>query len=185
MKSFFSSFLGSCLGFLAGLLLLFIMLGALVQGIALFSDRAPDVKENSVLELNLNMNITERITHNPFSNFDFLSLSSVPSMGLDQILAAISRATHDSRIKGIWLHTEQLSAGLASVNAIRSALVDFKAKGKFIVSYADSYDQKAYYLASVSDHIFLPPTGMLSWKGLSVNTFYYKKLLDRFQIGRA
>jgi len=182
MKSFFSAFLGSCLGFLAGLFCLLLLFGALIQGIMLLSGDKKAVAEKSVLEVNLNMTISEQTTFDPLSNFDILSLSTLPSVGLDRILSSIEAAATDPGIEGIWLHTEQMSAGMATVNAIRNALIAFKKSGKFIVSYADNYDQKAYYLATVSEHIFMPPTGSLSWRGLSVQTLYFKKLLDRFSI---
>ncbi|MGE4567678.1 MAG: signal peptide peptidase SppA [Bacteroidales bacterium] len=182
MKSFFSAFLGSCLGFLAGLFFLLVLFGAFVQGFMLLSGNQKPVAEKSVLEMNLNISISEQTTFDPLSSFDILSLSALPSVGLDRILSSIEAAADDPHIEGIWLHTEQMSAGMATVNAIRNALIAFKKSGKFIVSYADSYDQKAYYLATVSDHIFMPPTGSLSWRGLSIQTLYFKKLLDRFSI---
>lgn len=182
MKSFFSAFLGSCLGFLAGLFFLLVLLGAFVQGFMLLSGNQKPVAEKSVLEVDLNLSISEQTTFDPLGSFDILSLSTLPSVGLDRILSSIKAASDDPRIEGIWLHTGQMSAGMATVNAIRNALIAFKKSGKFIVSYADSYDQKAYYLATVSDHIFMPPTGSLSWQGLSVQTLYFKKLLDRFSI---
>ncbi len=182
MKSFFSAFLGSCLGFLAGLFFLLVLFGAFVQGFMLLSGNQKPVAEKSVLEMNLNLSISEQTTFDPLSSFDILSLSALPSVGLDRILSSIEAAAEDPHIEGIWLHTGQMSAGMATLNAIRNALIAFKKSGKFIVSYADSYDQKAYYLATVSDHIFMPPTGSLSWQGLSVQTLYFKKLLDRFSI---
>ena len=73
--------------------------------------------------------------------------SSEKPVSLTQALQGIRKAKHNPNIKGIYLNVENLSAGLASTDDLREALVDFKKSGKFIIAYADGYSQKAYYLS--------------------------------------
>ena len=52
-------------------------------------------------------------------------------------------------------------------------------RGKFIISYADSYDQKAYYLSSVANKVILNPQGMVGLVGLASAPTFYRQALDK------
>jgi len=71
---------------------------------------------------------------------------------------------------------------MASLREIRDALVDFKSSGKFIVAHSDIYTQKAYYLASVADEIYMNPEGSLEFKGLSASVMFMKEALDKLGV---
>ena len=45
-----------------------------------------------------------------------------------------------------------------------------------------SISQKAYYLASVSDEIWLNPQGMVEWKGLGGSLLFLKGLLEKLEV---
>ena len=49
------------------------------------------------------------------------------------------------------MNFSSVNAGFSQIEEIRNKLLEFKESGKFIYSYADSYNQAAYYLASVSE----------------------------------
>jgi protease-4 len=70
-------------------------------------------------------------------------------------------------------------ASPAMLEEIHDALVDFKTSKKFIMAYADNYSQGSYYLASLADSVVINPIGMLDWQGMSLQTAYYKELLDK------
>jgi protease-4 len=50
------------------------------------------------------------------------------------------------------------------------------------VSYSDSYSELGYYLASVADKIYLPPSGMLEFNGLHTELLFFKNLLEKLEI---
>jgi len=77
---------------------------------------------------------------------------------------------------------ETIPAGLATSEEIRNKLLEFKESGKFIVSYANGYDQKAYYLASLSDEIYLNAEGMILFKGLNAQLMFFKGMLKKLDI---
>jgi len=104
------------------------------------------------------------------------------TLGLDDVLANISKAKNDENIVGIYLKGGSLSAGMASIKEIRNALVDFKKSGKFVVAYSDDYSQKMYYLVSVANKVLLNPQGMLELKGLSAENIFFKNTLDKLGI---
>ena len=168
MKNFFGAFFGSCLGIL--------LTGLVITVIAIFSIKSlvddgnskhyVSVK-NSVLKLNLNQPILERSVENPFGKLDLGPLFPPPVIGLNTILSNIKKAKVDINIKGIYLEINSPVAGFATLEEIRNALIDFKTSGKFIFAYSETYSQKAYYIASVANKIYLNSQGTLELKGLS------------------
>ena len=62
-------------------------------------------------------------------------------IALDDFKATLIEAANNDNIHGVYLEVGSLSAAPASIQAMRSALQDFKESGKFIVAYADNYRQ--------------------------------------------
>jgi protease-4 len=135
-----------------------------------------DIKKNSILELQLQLPISDYVGANAEDPFGSLFEQS---QGLDEILNAIEVAKDDEDIKGISINNNFLMAGLAQTQAIRKALLDFKKDGKFIYTYGDFYMQKDYYLASVADSIFMNPVGGLDFKGLASEVLFFKDLQEK------
>ena len=75
-----------------------------------------------------------------------------------------------------------ISPGSASAKEIRDALKKFKEKNKFIYAYSNIYSQRAYYIASISDSIFMYPKGSLTLRGLSSTTPFFKNTLHEIGI---
>ncbi len=140
------------------------------------------VKDNSLLVLNLDGPIIDRATDSPFDDLMAQISGQLAPTGLNQILSSIKKAGRDDRFKGIYLESGALMAGYATVEEIRNALLEFKKSGKFIISFAPVYTQKSYYLASVADHIYLNPTGMLQFSGISSQRTFYKGTLEKLGI---
>jgi protease-4 len=102
--------------------------------------------------------------------------------GLTDILRSIKKAKTDANISGIFLDISSIDAGISTVNEIRDALIDFRKSGKFIYSYSEDYSQRAYYLSTVSDRIFLHPQGMLLFKGINAEMFFLKGMLEKLDV---
>ncbi len=134
------------------------------------------IKDNSILELQMQLPINDYVGNNEADPFASLFGRA---QGLDEILHAIQVAKTDADIKGISISNNFIMAGLAQTQAIRKALKDFKESGKFIYTYSDFYMQKDYYLASVADSIFLNPVGGMDFKGLSTEVLFYKDLQQK------
>ena len=181
--NFLKSFFVSILGTLTALGLFFVILLLFISGIASIMN-APSgltsIKQKSVLDLNLNYPVVDRAPN--FEEFQrFLGLED-EVLGLPDILSAIDKARDNSSINGIRLRTDFISAGGAQTRSIRNALNRFKESGKFIYAYGDLYTQKGYYLASVSDSIFLNPVGILEFKGLASEVLYYKDFQEEYGV---
>ena len=184
MKDFFKYVLATVVGIIvAGVVIMF--LGVLtIFGLASSSVKDVVIEDNSVLMLELNGIISERTPES--SPLDFLTqltpMGEETTLGLDDITSAIKKAKENEDIKGIYLLAGTLEAEPASVEAIRDALVDFKESGKFIIAYADTYNQLEYYIASLADKVLLNPKGVLDWHGLAGMNIFYKDLMDKLGI---
>jgi protease-4 len=154
-------------------------LGIIVLGAILDSggDEAVEVKDNSVLELTLDFPIKDYAGKIEFAEYPFLNEDK--KNGLFNIIDAINYAATDSKIKGISIDNNFISAGISQTKALRNTLLKFKESGKFIVAYADVYTQKDYYLSSVADTIYMNPVGMMDFKGLSTEQLYFKDFQEK------
>ena len=158
-----------------GLVLLFIVLAAVLSS----SESKEEVKPNSILCLNMEGTLLDRTEDDIYS---VVFGDDDPMLGLDEILKSISNAKSDSCIKGIYLKSGLFSAGYASIQEIRCALLDFKKSGKFVVAYSGAYSQGGYYLSSVADKIYLNPEGMLDLSGISSSAVFYKGMLQKLGV---
>lgn len=180
MKDFFKFMFASMLGtFLLMVLSVFISIIILVAIIASASSDETVITKNTLLHLRLDKPIVDRA---PSMKFTF-DLSGPGKMtGLNELLDNIRKAKHDENITGIYLDLTDIPAGISTLEEIRDALMAFKTSGKFIWAYSESYSQRAYYLASVADRVFLNPEGSLEFKGLAAELTFIKGLLDKIDV---
>lgn len=184
MKSFLKYVLATITGIVIATIILFIVIAGIIGSLisSASTDAAPVVADNSVLYITLNHEIKERSETNPLEGVDIPGFGTTKTLGLDDILERIQSAKSDSKIKGIYLNISGVNTGFATLQEIRDALIDFKTSRKFIVSYSEGYTQKAYYLASVADKIYLNPEGSLDFRGLSTSIMFMKDALDKLGV---
>lgn len=186
MKSFLKYTLATIVGILIVNFFLFLLFIGFIGAIASLSEKTVDVKENSILTLQLNGEILDRASDNPLDNIDFLSMSNRKTTGLNKIISSIHYAAQDERIKGIYLDLTDIQGNygaLAFTQEIRTALEKFKESGKFIYSYSNlGYSQKGYYLASIADKIYVNPETPLLLTGISSSISFYKETLEKLGI---
>ncbi|WP_187263309.1 signal peptide peptidase SppA [Pontibacter beigongshangensis] len=176
LKYVLATILGLFIFFFVGML---IMIGIVA---ATASEGKVEISENSVLELKLDRKIAERDPNNPLQELGFSFGSFSSTDGLDQIKASIRKAAQDENINGIFLNMGFVDAGMGKLEEIRNELIEFKKSGKYIVSYGDVTSEKAYYLASVADKIYLNPLGSLEFNGISSEVFFFKGTLEKLGI---
>lgn len=180
LKFTFATVLGIFLTFFLFVLIIAGIIGSIVSASSEMD--AVKVEKNSILHITFEEEIQDRASNNPFENFDFANFESHVPMGLNNILDNLEKAASDENIKGIFLDLEMVKANMATSEEIRKALLKFKESGKFIISYAENYGQNEYYLASVSDKIYLNPAGSMEWKGLSADVLFMKEALEKLDI---
>lgn len=184
MKSFFKTFLASFLGSAALLLVLFLTLVLnLITSIISSSDTAVNTKPGTILYMNLNYEIPERTNSNELGLiFTGSSFKTTDNTGMNDILNNIKAAAIDPNISGIFLELSSIGTSTANIEEIRDQLIDFKQSGKFVISYSEAYEQSAYYLASVSDKIYMLPDGILDIHGMASQNIFYKNLFEKLDI---
>ncbi len=137
------------------------------------------IKENTILTIDVNRVIAECSENNSIAAFSDGD-AFVP--GLYDMMQTIQYAATDKQVKGILLKVSGSPNGWATQQQLRKALYDFKAKGKFVVAYAESITQKSYYLANVSNKVFLNPAGSFELKGLASQIPFFKGTLDMLEV---
>jgi protease IV len=120
----------------------------------------------------------------PFSNFE-------SNCGVINTVQALKKAKTDAKIASVFLDLGMIQGGLGAVEEIRNAIIDFRTSGKKVIAYGDYYDEKAYYLASAADSVFLTEEGLLEFNGFVAEVNFYKKTLNNigikpkiFRVGR-
>jgi protease-4 len=183
MKQFFKFTFASMLGFLlAGLLVFIILIGIVVSAVSVGSKETVVVPEKTILYLTFDQPVNDRSSDNPFAHFNFSHPDAGKQIGLNDIVKILKKASSDSKVKGIYLELGDVPSGQATLEEIRNALIAFKKTGKFIVSYSEAYTQKSYYLASVSDKIYLNPAGDMVFIGMVGQVMFFKGLLDKIDV---
>lgn len=180
MLKFFRGVLATIVGLII-FSLLALIIGSTVIGFIASSEDEVEVADNSVLHLKLNRPIVERETGLQLSPLDVLG-GEDGVHGLMEIVQSIRHAKENEKIKGIYLESQFIQAGYASLKEIRDQLEDFKASGKWVISYNETFTEKDYYISSVANEIYLNPVGALELNGLVQETVFLKGAFDKLGI---
>lgn len=182
MKSFLKYLLASILGVLIASFIIFFGTLIFISAIISSQDKPVAIKSNTILLLKLDQPIKDRKSNFPMFTYNLSNLGAETQLGLNDILDNIEKAGKDEKIKGIYLQLSGLQTGIATIEEIRNALLEFKKTGKFIISFSDTYTQGSFYLASVADGVFLNPGGSVNLIGLSADLVFFKKTLEKLDI---
>lgn len=178
MKKFFITTFACVLGVLiAGLLLSIVSFFALT-GMVITTETTYTPIPNTILKLDLGL-VTERSQEDVMS---YLMGSPEKSDGLDNIIRAIETAKDNKNIVGIYIDASGMSAGIATLDRIHRALIDFKESGKFVYAYADNYTQREYLLSAAADSVMLNPVGAIDFRGMAGQITFLKGLYDKLGI---
>ena len=186
MKSFFKTFLAALLALVAGsgciMIFFFVGVAGLIGSLSSLGDSNTvpvNIEQHTVLKIDV-AQLHDVVSVNPFDSFS--SSTATQPVSLSQAIRAIADAKNNPNIEALYLNVEGVEAGMASVDELRLALQDFKASHKPIIAYGDSYSQKAYYLASVANQIYLNPLGSIELIGIASGEMMYKDALDKVGI---
>lgn len=185
MKGFFKTFFAALLAMIVvSLLPILILVGVLSSSLP--SSESVVVEDGSVLVLDF----AESIYDSPrMPTLDLSGLSSgtmemMQSLTTLQVIEALEAAAADPKIKALYINRTGLGSieGTAQIEELRNLLVGFKASGKPIVAYNETYSQGLYWLCSVADELYINPQGALDWRGLASQVMFYKGLLDKLDL---
>ncbi|HRH42875.1 MAG TPA: S49 family peptidase, partial [Pyrinomonadaceae bacterium] len=160
--------------------ILFALVLVAIIGLALLieSSGRPTVSSNSVLVLNVSGELPDYSYEDPTARiFGFRQPQSFTSL-----LTQLRKAKVDSRVSAVLLEVQFPQIGWGKADELRDAIADFKQSGKPVYAYMEIGSNKEYYIASVADKVFLPPTGDLYVNGFAANVMFYRGTLDKIGV---
>lgn len=186
MKDFLKMLLAVICGFIVMGFLGLMMLGGLIGSAAGGSGKTV-MPRNGVLVMDLSQfSIDEQAATPPTSLTSLVGggVSLQAPISLWDAVQAIRKAAEDPSVKLIYMKPDGASLSSAISEEIRDALAEFRKSGKAVISYIESPTTGSYYLASVSDKVYMSSNcgagPMMT--GVSGQLFFLKDLLDKFGV---
>ncbi len=182
------NFLKMTLATIAGLLIFSVvsmMIGfGIIGALASMGEKQPVMPAQAMLRVDMSsiMLSEQSIEADPFAML--AGNTSISSLGIHDAVKAINAAAVDPAVKFIYMTPDGATGGVAQIEEFRKALDNFRASGKAVVSYMENPTNAGYYLASVSDKVYMTPHdgGINMFNGLSSQMIFLKDILDRLGI---
>lgn len=118
----------------------------------------------------------------PFDGINPLNMEPVGGLGLNSLMKALPAAAADENIEGILLNMGAFSAGYGGMEEFVSYLKAFKESGKKVYAYGEFLDQKGAAIAAHADSSVVHPGGGIDWRGIGINSMYYKSFFEKWGI---
>ncbi|MBQ2919273.1 MAG: signal peptide peptidase SppA [Bacteroidales bacterium] len=184
MKEFVKMTLATLTGLLLfGFISMFIMIG-MIGVMAAAGSSKPVMPAEAVLSIDFSkMTLSEQTQEaDPFAALQGGDM--ITPVGIYEAIKAVNAAAEDPAIRYIYMRPDAASGGFARIEEFRTALKNFRNSGKAVVSYIESPTNAGYYLASVSDKIYMTSYdgGMNMFGGISSQLIFLKDALDRLGV---
>jgi protease-4 len=178
MSAFFRSFFAALLALVVFSFITFVI--TIVGLIAISSSQKVETGKNGVLIVDLGRHYPEIEPVDPLARLTNDEGAFTPS--LFHLTRMISHAKNDASIKGILLKCEENDNNFAASEALWNSLRDFRSGGKFIIASGNSIPQRAYFVATAADRIYVTPTGAVEWHGFAMTLPFVKGTLEKMEI---
>ena len=185
MKNFVKMTLATLAGLVIFSVVAFFLSFAVIGAVAALGDKQPVMPREAMLKIDMStFTLSEQNTEANPIDMIMGGGSTVESLGIYNAINAINMAAYDPAIKFIYLKPDGASGGTAQFEEFRKALENFRKSGKAIVAYTENPDNAGYYLASVSDKIFMTPHdgAMNMFTGMSSQLIFLKDILDKLGV---
>lgn len=181
-------FIKMTLATLTGLMLfagvsIFILI-AMIGAAAVLSKPQPVMPASAVLTMDMSTIVLAEQTQEVDALSALQGKGEVSSLGIYNAIRAINSAAADPAVRFIYMKPDAVAGGMAQIEELRTALKNFRASGKAIVSYIENPTNAGYYLASVSDRIYMTSHdgGINMFTGASSQMIFLKDLLDKIGV---
>jgi protease-4 len=140
------------------------------------------VPDKTILEANFERPLLEHVPEDPVAKVLMEKRPTVRG-----VVEALGRASEDERVVGLIARVGATEMGLAQIQELRDAIIEFRDKGKPAVAYAETFGEVgpgngAYYLATAFDEIYMQPSGDLGLTGLMAETPFLRGMFDKLGI---
>ena len=135
-----------------------------------------------ILELDLTDGIAEGPPQDPVA-----ALLTIRRTRLPDLLDGLKRAASDDRVRALVVKVGGSRIGLAKVQELRDAVLEFRQSGKLAVAWSESFGDFVrgnvpYFLATGFDRIYLQPSGTLGLTGVAVEQVFLRGALERLGV---
>jgi protease-4 len=190
MKDFVKMVLAVICGLFIMGIICFILTFGMIGSLAAAGSSKPVLPKSGVLKIDLSKVVLGEQTQesNPLSDMDPTSLlmgggmDSSDILGIWDAVQAINAAAEDPAVKYIYLCTDGNGSDVTALSELRVALEHYRAtSGNPVVAYMENPGAATYYLASVSDKIYMAPYLGLTpqFTGIGTQMFFLGDLLKR------
>ncbi|WP_129642848.1 signal peptide peptidase SppA [Peristeroidobacter agariperforans] len=160
------------------LLVLFLAIGALI------SPANPIVPHKAALVLSPQGALVEQLAGDPFERAVAEAYGqSRPETLLRDLVDVVDTAAKDKRIELMVLDLSGMAGGgIAKMQELAAAIQRFRAAGKKVFAFGESFDQAQYYLAAQADEIYLDPHGLVLIEGFGYYRTFLKGVIDKLSV---
>jgi len=176
-----------CLFMIIGFVVFMMIAGMMYLILEYMSDDFMPVTEPLPDSYALTLNVDE--IYDVRNNEDLMTAFSTAGIGVakQDVIKALEIASKDEKVKGLYAKMNDNWLGLADTVDIRKAVEKFKQEGKDTEIYSEvmglsGTGASAYYLATSFDKIWLQPTGDFNFAGVSLESPFFKGLLDKIGV---
>jgi protease-4 len=164
---------------IGGIVVLLVMIGIVGVVVLLMSmDNEPDIKDNSVLVLNVGGSLPDHRNEDPLAS----RLFGGSSQSLSNFNEQLRKAKNDKRIGAVLLDINLLTTGWGKADELREAIADYRAGGKPIYAFMEYATDKEYYVATACERIYVAPVGDLLVNGLAAEAMFFRGSLDKLGV---
>ena len=134
--------------------------------------------------LTLDGEVVELTTPLPLPRLPFIRRLPWPSgpTSVSELRQVFEQLAQDPRIRGVRLKIH-CHADAAVFQSLRTLLLNFRAGGKRVVAYCETFGPMQYYLACACDQIVMPPSAEWAVLGIQNEYVFFKDALDELGIG--
>ena len=183
MKDFVKMTLAAILGcIIVGAILMFMTFG-IIGSLASLGNTQPVMPREGILTVDMSrITLTEQAV--PTDIMTMIEGETRVSTGIWTAIRAIQEAALDPAIRFIYLKPDGVAGEMGCIEELRTSLERFRSSGKAIISFIETPSNASYYLASVSDKIFMSgyDGGMNMITGFSSSQMFLKDILDRLGV---
>ena len=162
-----------------------IIIASIVIGVSFYlsATKKPSIPAKTILTIAVNGALSEQ----PTSSNAISSALGSQNSSLRDIVDALERGKSDDRVKAAVILIRIDTIPPSQAQEIRQAIKRFRASGKPVYAYADTFGEfssglGAYYLAAAADKIWIQPVGMVGITGLVADKMFYGNLAAKYHV---
>lgn len=162
----------------------FVVLTSAVGWAIVFFHEKPALPEKIVLRFDFTRMVKEKGGESPI---DFALGRETGDLSLRDVVAVLELAARDDRVEVVFGTFRENMASMPAVQEMQEALLTVREAGKHSVAFAPSFGElgpadKAYYLASAFDEVWMQPMGLVGLTGLAVEMPFARTALNKIGV---